>query len=388
MFRIELLPAGHGDAIWIEYGNRQRPRRIVIDGGPASTYETGLRKRLLQLPANDRTIDLFVITHIDADHIDGAIILLREAEVLGVKFGEVWFNAWNQLPTQESESLKPIQGEFLGALLAKANIQDKWNAREKGKAIVISDDGQLATVKLPDGAVITLLSPGVKQLKRLRARWAAAIRDFSPGDSEEALRRLETRREYLPPAPPPVFAARTVGDDRSVANGSSIAFVIEHNRKACLLASDAHPRVLAAGLQRFSQIKNPGRGGVVHFDAVKMPHHGSCANINDELLAAMESRIWLISTNGAIYNHPDPETAELVAARSPEPPRFLCNYKCPTTIAFADRQRNRRWQTCYPGEGVEAGPTGGIVLDLDPAKQKQEKPRSKKPGSSKRRSKK
>lgn len=56
MFRIELLPAAHGDAIWVKYGDPARPRRIVIDGGPASSYEQGLFRRLKK---GDH-IDLFV----------------------------------------------------------------------------------------------------------------------------------------------------------------------------------------------------------------------------------------------------------------------------------------------------------------------------------------
>jgi hypothetical protein len=38
-FRIELLPARQGDAIWIEYGNSSRTRRILIDAGPIDAYD-------------------------------------------------------------------------------------------------------------------------------------------------------------------------------------------------------------------------------------------------------------------------------------------------------------------------------------------------------------
>ena len=33
MFTIEMLPAAHGDCLWIEYGSGQEVRRILIDGG-------------------------------------------------------------------------------------------------------------------------------------------------------------------------------------------------------------------------------------------------------------------------------------------------------------------------------------------------------------------
>src|SRR5438552_1464775 len=73
---IELLPVAHGDSIWLEYGSAPRISRVLIDGGPANTYQTGLRLRIEKLAENDRTFELVVITHIDADHIDGALILL------------------------------------------------------------------------------------------------------------------------------------------------------------------------------------------------------------------------------------------------------------------------------------------------------------------------
>ena len=97
MVRLEILPAAHGDAIWIEYGDPKKPRRIVIDGGPATSYEAGLHRRLQLLPANDRRIDLLVVTHIDTDHIDGPIILLQVAKKLKITVGEIWFNGWTQL---------------------------------------------------------------------------------------------------------------------------------------------------------------------------------------------------------------------------------------------------------------------------------------------------
>jgi len=365
MFRIELLPAAHGDALWVEYGDQRRPRRIVVDGGPAPTYEQGLRRRLAALPANDRRIDLFVVSHIDADHIDGAIILLREAEALGIRLGEVWFNGWPQLAGIEGADFQPLQGEFLGALLAStARIKAIWNKRAKGGPIAVPDEGALPSWDLGDDGRLTLLSPGLKQLRRLRARWTSAIRDFSPGDQDEALRRLAARREYRPPTTPAVFGEPTFGDDRAPANGSSIAFLLEHDGAACLLGADAHAKVLAAALSRLAQARNRGRPGPVRVDAVKLPHHGSLSNVNAELLGAIESRRWLVSTNGAIFGHPDPQTAELVAQLSPERPEFFCNYWCPTAERFADTQVPARWDTRYPGQGATAGPAGGIMVDL------------------------
>lgn len=364
MFRIELLPAANGDAIWIEYGDPARPRRIVIDGGPAPTYEKGLFARLQRL--KKKTIDLFVVTHIDSDHIDGAIILLQHADAIGVRFGQIWFNAWPQLAPFAPDTYQPQQGEFLGALLDRPGLRDKWNTRSEGKAIVVSETGPLLECDLPDNARLTLLSPGPAQIKRLRARWSSAMRDFC-GDTAEALRRLEARGEYRPPVLQPVFGGTSPGGDRSVANASSIAFLLEHDGAACVFAGDALARVLAASLRRLSEARNPGRATPIRLNAFKLSHHGSFGNVSDELVSAVECSRWLVSTNGDVYDHPSQDTAKLIAKYGPGS-EFFCNYKSDTTVAFADRSSSPTWHTNYPGEGVRAGETGGIVLDLLPVK--------------------
>ena len=48
-FRIEMLPALHGDCLFVEYGDAARTRRMLIDGGPIATYKH-LEARLDALP--------------------------------------------------------------------------------------------------------------------------------------------------------------------------------------------------------------------------------------------------------------------------------------------------------------------------------------------------
>ena len=59
-FRIEMLPARHGDALWIEYGTPARTRRILIDGGPLTAY-ADLSSRLQQLPPGDQGVELVAL---------------------------------------------------------------------------------------------------------------------------------------------------------------------------------------------------------------------------------------------------------------------------------------------------------------------------------------
>src|SRR4051812_1661167 len=90
IFDVELLPSKEGDCILVEYGPAERPYRILIDGGRKST-SADVRKRL----GHGNGVDLFVISHIDLDHIEGAVALLDGKDRLAAK--EVWFNAYRHL---------------------------------------------------------------------------------------------------------------------------------------------------------------------------------------------------------------------------------------------------------------------------------------------------
>jgi hypothetical protein len=360
MFTIELLPAAHGDAIWLEYGPAAQPHRILIDGGPAPTYESGLRRRIAALPEEQRKLELMVVTHIDADHIDGALILLQELEALKVEIDELWFDGWDQIADIDiaPPSFAPMQGEFLGGLIkVDSKLKNIWNKRFAHRAVGVPDSGPLPVTQLAGGASLTLLGPTEAELRRLRARWSSAIRDFSPGDTSEALRRLAERREYRPPTPPPAFAVPEYGDDRSPANGSSIACVFEHDGVSVLLTGDAHARSLEASLKRLADQRSVTR---LHFDAVKLPHHGSMSNISEAWLQWIDCERWLISTNGAVFHHPNIETVELIARRYPKPV-LLCNYR--DIAEWLKEKAAGRWQA-DSSEGGTAGPAGGLCLRL------------------------
>ena len=351
MLQIEMLPAEHGDAIWIEYGPATKPHRILIDGGPINAY-AALHRRLAAATSRRKDIDLFVITHIDTDHIDGAVLLLRD-ESLKLRFGDIWFNAWEQLaPEPLGDMFGPQQGEFVSALI---NIRQlSWNRAFERKAVVVGDSGPLPVVQLPGGARLTLLSPGDRQLRRLRRNWISVITDagWNPGDVAASLERLESRREYQPALRRDTFAGEAFGTDNAVANGSTIAFILDFEGKRCLFAGDAFPDVLAEGLSRYAA--DNSIAGRVPLDALKVPHHGSSKNWSPDLHRRLTAKNFLISTSGARFKHPDSSTIDQILKDEPEQRVGLWfNYLSPTTERWrhptgADRSR---YMASYPQSG-------------------------------------
>ena len=138
MLKIEMLRAGHGDCLWIEYGDPKAPRRVLIDGGANGTHKRAIRPKLLQLPEKDRRFELLMVTHIDADHIAGVLDLLEDKEA-NFQAKDIWFNGYRHLPDENPDTLGPVQGEKLTDMLVKPGVT--WNGAFGKSAIVIPKEG-------------------------------------------------------------------------------------------------------------------------------------------------------------------------------------------------------------------------------------------------------
>ncbi len=75
---VYFLNVGQGDAIFIEAPNG---RQLLLDAGPGNTV---VRELGSAMPFYDRTIDVLLMTHPDADHIGGFMEILRRFETSAV----------------------------------------------------------------------------------------------------------------------------------------------------------------------------------------------------------------------------------------------------------------------------------------------------------------
>ena len=361
MLSLEMLPAAHGDCLWLEYGDETGSHRILIDGGPASCYEN-LRWRILALPPEERHFELLVITHVDADHIEGVIKLLQDDE-LNCRFDDIWFNDWkqiNNLPAQAPipPNLGPKQGEFLGALIETLDNQ-AWNAAFDGKAIYVLDgDAELPEFTTPAGLKLTVLSPTRGTLESLRRDWDKAVKEagFNPGNRAQALAQLKTQKRLGPPRQDRLGdESRPSELDSSSNNGSSIALLAEYDGKRLLLSGDAFAPELRVALEKWMKAN---RKKSVKLDAFKLPHHGSTNNITPQLLEILRCKRYLFSTSGAIFHHPDAETVDLILEnhKARGKPHLHFNYQTNDTGHWADLsdQLQRKYVAHYPsGNSIE-----------------------------------
>jgi hypothetical protein len=87
---LEMLPANNGDCRWIRYGDDPNGlHHVMVDCSSLSVASIAAAR--IRSVAR---VELFVLTHIDADHISGAVKLRDDQEVRTL-FGDVWFNGWN-----------------------------------------------------------------------------------------------------------------------------------------------------------------------------------------------------------------------------------------------------------------------------------------------------
>lgn len=100
------------------------------------------------------------------------------------------------------------------------------------------------------------------------------------------------------------LAARPHAQDDSETNGSSIALLVEHGRRAAVLSADAYPSTVLAGWRRLVA----SRGRAPRVDLLKLSHHGSSTNTSPELLRTLRPRCVLVSSDGSAHGYPHAET--------------------------------------------------------------------------------
>ncbi len=358
--KIQMLPARFGDSFWITINHDGREHRILIDGGTAGTRNT-IHRLIRDLPDDDRRIDLMVVTHVDNDHIAGILTMLQRQEV-SVEVADFWFNGRKHLPEDGTDFLGIDQGEQLGDALAAADIP--WNKAFGGEAVVVPDSGPLPVIELPGEIRLTLLSPTTEALRKLARVWEAELRAAQLLSSDTRLMDREDDDEdvvddgFLSGNLPDVraLAETDFEKDRSAANGSSIAFLLEADGQRVLFAADAHVDTLLQGFERLS----PGQK--LELDLFKISHHGSQGTTSLDLIEQVDCRNYAVTTNGSIFKHPDTEAISRVLMAGGDDVQLLFNYRSMHNQVWenAALQSEFGYRTQYPDSNDH-----GLTIELN-----------------------
>ena len=355
MFHLTMHPASEGDCLVLAWGDPSDPHHAVIDLGRTRDYAL-LRPWLIAA----RNIALFAISHIDADHIAGAMPMAQEATAPFAP-ADVWFNGYKHLAAAKKrmESLEPLS-VAQGDKLEKAIVKFAWpwnTAFDQGPVSVQSPEAR-APLELPGGLRLTLLSPWDEDLARLEGVWNAWLKKNRLGDDDSD----------SDPATPPgletmgvidveALAAQPFLEDDEPPNGSSIAFLAEHDGRRVLLTADAHPSRIAASLTALGH----GPQNRLQLDLFKLCHHGSKRNTSPELLRMIDCTRFAISTDGSKHDHPDAQTIARVLVQDPGRPKVLYfNTRQPNALLWQNDAQQARWSyTC-----VFPPANAGLAIDI------------------------
>lgn len=341
LFTLEALEAAYGDCLILHYGTIAAPRVMIIDGGPPGIYAKRLKPRLqaLQKSRTGRDplpVQLAVVSHIDADHIEGILALTQEslnakengdtpvATLLGV-----WHNSFDdtvkpavasavQVAATSGVQLASLDGSMAKSVVKMTNAKTQLvlASVDEGRALrsnihalhiplnsgfaggLVLAGATPVTKSLGDGLTLTVVNPRTAELDDLQTDWAKQIK------KEKKAGTLKTASQT------DAIAADFV--DASVANLSSIVLLAESGGKKILLTGDVRGDFVIRSLEK-QELKKPGKP--FHVDVLKVPHHGSWRDLADEFFDQITADHYVFSANGK-YENPDlPTIKSLVTMR-------------------------------------------------------------------------
>jgi hypothetical protein len=353
-FTLEALPAQHGDSLMLHYGTRENPGLVLIDGGPSKTWKTSLEPRLKALRAargSGFRIDLLMVSHIDDDHIvgivdfTGAWLTARaDGEAWPYPVAQLWHNSFERLSendlTQVTASVMASTGgtgnvegidfdddetvdpkEAKAASKVLASVAKGARLRNDAKALNLNKNVGFDGLVRPGGATapypigpelkIHVAGPLTEQLDALRAQFA---RELPPGSPLAA---------YV---------------DESVPNLSSIVALATYKGKRILLTGDARGDYVLKGLEAEGLLD---ANGGIHVDILKLQHHGSVRNTEDEFYRRVTAEHYVVSADGR-FGNPDRETFELLIDARGKGAAYAIYLTYP--VASIDAARKKEWE--------------------------------------------
>lgn len=294
--KLHVLKAMEGDAFILTVEENGNMFNMVIDGGPLDAYHE-ISVKLNQLDH----IDILVITHFDRDHYEGIIEWLKEDPSRLQKIGKIWVNCAGVIPVDLGNEVSAYSNshffkEFLEGV--EQNHPD-WNIDWKQEIIA--------------GYKYTNQNPFVE------------IEIIAPTNESKGIFEHEYEKQY------PAISAQGVKDQMSRSlkeladdeilkpayqkvNNSSIAMIIRTNDKSLLMTGDC----MATDMYNYiTQKLNKSKEDPLSIDIMKLSHHGSRYNINNDLLDIVDCDKYLITTNGGAgnANHPDRQTIAKILKR-------------------------------------------------------------------------
>ncbi|MBR1188562.1 MBL fold metallo-hydrolase [Bradyrhizobium sp. AUGA SZCCT0160] len=348
--KLHIFQSAKGDCLLLE---AKDGTRILCDGGMAASMRTHVRDELAKLREAGKKIDYVYISHIDQDHISGALQLLedelewrlfdfhteqgtpiREPKVpRPPEIGGIWHNAFRDQIGKNVGEIEDMLAAAAPTLLASAvpkivelgeelqqiavsipeaikvsryasaellNIPTNQlpGSHEKPKLLMVRD-GQTA---FDVGSMqLTIVGPTSDELKLLQKGWNNFLRDAKGKEQIKKL-RAEIKRKIE------AFGSETfdlrdwngIEDYKGVTtpNIASLMFMVEEDSKRLLLTGDSQQDIIIKGLELTGFLD----AGHLHLDVLKTQHHASEHNFNPAFCRKVSADNYVFCGNGSNGN--------------------------------------------------------------------------------------
>lgn len=305
MLFVKYIPMQYYDAILIQIASEDGSKHnIIVDGGNIKQckycYTDRIKEILAKIFGRGESIDLWVVTHIDDDHIGGLYHFINDKDFFKTYCGrlkEVWMNYGGKgdYEAQRTETIGYHGGKELRGLLKENHVCVKQGLLA-GYTATFSD------------AKITVVAPSESTMKRYIEWWNN--KEFK--DVAQTADGLIKGGEWDYDKKFKDFNLAQYEEDNEVKNNSSIVFVLSYHGSNLLFSADSCSSILSNGLKNAKMLKD----GKFKFDLMHIPHHGSSRNSSFAFLKDLICPQYVITGNGANrYHLPDKETiARLIAA--------------------------------------------------------------------------
>ncbi|MEV4610725.1 hypothetical protein MRBLMR1_005862 [Neorhizobium sp. LMR1-1-1.1] len=359
MLKLTMYPATDGDCLVLTWGEGKELSNAIVDLGRGPTW-----RAVRQVISDLENIELLTISHVDSDHIAGAVQMVRE-KTPPFQPRRVWFNALQQLERAMDrgrfEPFSPVEGEKL----SKGISDFKWPRNAEFESRVVSTDSPEASgwMELGGGMKLLLLSPDDRSLAKMYPIWEAALEDaglrtFDPDDEVDDGGLAFEVFGTLPDVEE--LASVPFEPDDKEANVTSIAFVVEFCGKRVMLTADANSEVIEQRLRPFAEAE----GGRFKVDLLKVSHHGSRKNTSPNFFKMIDCQRFAFSTDGSrSHGHPHPETVARILVNDPERQKSLYfNYLGPHAKAWRNGLLEAKWK--YQAVFPDAAEPGTLEIEL------------------------
>ena len=311
--RIHAINAFEGDCLLLE--DDTSASYALLDGGPRGTFDAHLGAYLRHVIGADGTLEAVIVSHVDADHIAGVLDLLADIERgradgdgSSIRVTDLWHNSFSRTLDDAGGSLQ----SNLQAMMSLAGRAKTFAANSSIAFLGISQGARLRRLALKLGIPINAAFAGglISQDEQAGVSWALGQASFTVvGPTADNLRELREKWVEWIEQNLDAFAqgdtAAMANADKSVPNLSSIVLLGTTPHGDVLLTGDARGDHILQGLEQSGEL---APGGSRHFRLVKLQHHGSIRNVEQDFFERLTADVYLVSADG---KHGNPDLAAL-----------------------------------------------------------------------------